>query len=236
MKRQSTISTWHKAARWVLVFLVACILNYVVAWSCMAIWPDDYLMLESVGNDTRAAEHLSRIHRAFDSGFPEPEKINAYSWGRVGWSIYCADAYGWEWPYEDEWSVPWTTTTVLEAGWPMRSIGGDFREYPDERSEYAWAVMVPRSVRHAFDKRLILWTFAPLRPLPVGFIITAILYAAAMWVSWRVVRYVVWIRRRRRTGLCPVCGYDLRGNLGGGCPECGWGREGAACKKPSRQR
>ena len=28
-------------------------------------------------------------------------------------------------------------------------------------------------------------------------------------------------RRRRRTGCCTQCGYDLRGSLGGVCPECG---------------
>jgi hypothetical protein len=28
-------------------------------------------------------------------------------------------------------------------------------------------------------------------------------------------------RRRRRTGLCPQCGYDLTGNVSGRCPECG---------------
>ncbi len=31
--------------------------------------------------------------------------------------------------------------------------------------------------------------------------------------------------RRPRPGHCHKCGYDLRGNLAGGCPECGWGRE-----------
>ena len=39
----------------------------------------------------------------------------------------------------------------------------------------------------------------------------------------------VWLRRflrdrhRRRSGLCVGCGYDLRGNPQGGCPECGMG-------------
>ena len=27
--------------------------------------------------------------------------------------------------------------------------------------------------------------------------------------------------RRRRQGLCTECGYDLRGNVSGRCPECG---------------
>lgn len=30
--------------------------------------------------------------------------------------------------------------------------------------------------------------------------------------------------RRRTRGLCPTCGYNLRHQFIGGCPECGWGR------------
>lgn len=29
---------------------------------------------------------------------------------------------------------------------------------------------------------------------------------------------------RKKRGLCPMCGYDLRGDLDAGCPECGWNR------------
>jgi len=29
------------------------------------------------------------------------------------------------------------------------------------------------------------------------------------------------LRRRRSAGLCPVCGYNLTGNVSGVCPECG---------------
>lgn len=30
---------------------------------------------------------------------------------------------------------------------------------------------------------------------------------------------------RAKRGRCIACGYDLRGDLECGCPECGWGRE-----------
>jgi hypothetical protein len=30
--------------------------------------------------------------------------------------------------------------------------------------------------------------------------------------------------QRLRRGLCPSCGYDLRGNVSGVCPDCGSGR------------
>ncbi len=32
-------------------------------------------------------------------------------------------------------------------------------------------------------------------------------------------------RLRAKRGRCLACGYDLRGNLEHGCPECGWRRE-----------
>ena len=35
----------------------------------------------------------------------------------------------------------------------------------------------------------------------------------------------LWWRERERPGLCASCGYDLRGNASGVCPECG-----AECK------
>jgi len=36
---------------------------------------------------------------------------------------------------------------------------------------------------------------------------------------------------RSSVGRCADCGYDLRGDLDSGCPECGWGRE----EKPRRR-
>ena len=29
-------------------------------------------------------------------------------------------------------------------------------------------------------------------------------------------------KRRRAKGLCENCGYNLKGNISGKCPECGW--------------
>lgn len=42
------------------------------------------------------------------------------------------------------------------------------------------------------------------------FTITAMISAARLWK----------LRSRLRSGLCPACGYDLRGSIGT-CPECG---------------
>ena len=49
---------------------------------------------------------------------------------------------------------------------------------------------------------------------------------AAAYVVPAVLTYVLISRRhfreaRRSAGLCLRCGYDLRGNVSGACPECG---------------
>ncbi len=50
-------------------------------------------------------------------------------------------------------------------------------------------------------------------------LLTALL--PAVWLIWIVGRRK---RLRRQAGLCVKCGYDLRGNVRPGCPECGHGQ------------
>ncbi len=67
----------------------------------------------------------------------------------------------------------------------------------------------------------------PLRPLWPGFAVNTVFYAALLWplISGP---FALRRRIRRKRGLCVACGYDLRGNLSAGCPECGWRREAAS--------
>ena len=59
--------------------------------------------------------------------------------------------------------------------------------------------------------------------VPVAMIATALVVAALLVLA----------RRRKppapedgAQGRCFACGYDLRGDYAGGCPECGWNRKG----------
>ena len=45
--------------------------------------------------------------------------------------------------------------------------------------------------------------------------------ACATWAVHRLFRPHELRLERRGRGLCPDCGYNLRGNLSGVCPECG---------------
>jgi hypothetical protein len=58
-------------------------------------------------------------------------------------------------------------------------------------------------------------SFAVAVPLPW----LAILFIALPAIEF--IRGPLRRRRRRRRGLCVPCGYDLRGNISGVCPECG---------------
>jgi hypothetical protein len=55
----------------------------------------------------------------------------------------------------------------------------------------------------------------------IGIALVIILYILARNGGWRR-----WHRRRR--GACLNCGYDLRGDVSHGCPECGWRRDDGA--------
>ncbi len=58
----------------------------------------------------------------------------------------------------------------------------------------------------------------PLRPIPIGLLISILVWAPACYLVMRVVRRFIRARRRGR-GLCTICGYDIR-ELSA-CPECG---------------
>jgi len=83
----------------------------------------------------------------------------------------------------------------------------------------------------------------PVRPIWPGLIANTVFYAAGWFVLLYGFIRLKGLRRviRERRGLCPQCGYDLRGQAPGGphprplsqrergasdagCPECGWGR------------
>ena len=42
------------------------------------------------------------------------------------------------------------------------------------------------------------------------------------------IREIAQSAKSNRRGHCIKCGYDLRGDFSGGCPECGWQREAEA--------
>jgi len=66
----------------------------------------------------------------------------------------------------------------------------------------------------------------PLTPIWPGLLMNTAFYTAAwlLVVAGRGMLKRYRQRRRQRRGRCSACGYDLVGDLAGGCPECGWNR------------
>jgi DMSO/TMAO reductase YedYZ heme-binding membrane subunit len=58
-------------------------------------------------------------------------------------------------------------------------------------------------------------------PRPASIAVAFALVAAGVYVAWRIERPRELRRLRRERGQCVRCGYDLRGNVSGVCPECG---------------
>jgi hypothetical protein len=111
-----------------------------------------------------------------------------------------------------------------DFGWPLRSLRGECTNgiagaYWWKRiREQGGVVYRATSLLRPSDR------FAgklPARPLPLGFALNTLFYAA---VVLGMVECVAFARRRvrRGKGRCPSCGYDRAGLAeGAACPECG---------------
>lgn len=67
----------------------------------------------------------------------------------------------------------------------------------------------------------------PLKPLLLGFVTDSVFYGSGWYLltGFPIAVFTRWRRhRRRKAGRCSRCGYDLRGCVDEGCPECGWRR------------
>lgn len=115
------------------------------------------------------------------------------------------------------------STVEHRYGLPMRAMrrlqGTKFRlrvTTPVNPSFTEAGLLMPRSLQNGLADRERL----AIQPIPIGFACNVVFYATTSWLviaaasRWRV-------SRRRRSGRCVRCGYNLTGNTDGLCPECG---------------
>lgn len=107
-------------------------------------------------------------------------------------------------------------------GWPFRAVVSHTRESLSG---------VQSGVRRSVLSHESLWISSgghrfPLDPIPGGLFANLGIYVSV----WYAVLSIFDLSRshlRRYRGRCPLCTYDLAGDLTPGCTECGWNREPA---------
>jgi len=105
-------------------------------------------------------------------------------------------------------------------GWPIPAMWHELRwiHVPRKRA----AVQVLGGIDTGRERRT-LPVVLPVRVLCLRFSFNAVFFAT-IWALLLVAPGIIRLTLRRRRGRCPRCGYDLRGQLDAGCPECGWNR------------
>jgi hypothetical protein len=197
------------ALKLVLFLLLGAIINVAVAWG-VVLWPSNFHEI--------AKADLSWPIRSPDGYHYSPQyAFGISSWGTTHLGAWVDTDFGYSGRMD-----------VRAAGWPARTL------YAERHSVKAYVGLPGLTI---FNKpndiwdgvgiptwlsRLRLHDCFPTRPLWPGFAINTIFYAAILWLPFAALGT---FRRRRRIkrGLCPKCGYDLRGHnihqhL---CPECG---------------
>ena len=210
MKRHTT--------RVVVLLLAAVIVNVAVAFVCRWTTP----MRVGRGFRTQAGMPQARAtmqYALWHDRFPPDQRSHssyAMTYGHgLGWStrvLYVGGPAYWAAPVpvESPRPRPADVLWIVRAGFPFDAFEGDLLRPAYGRTERRFVLEI--------EERLL-----PFRPLWLGLLLNvAIYYAiieAALFTLLCAIR-----RRRMRKGLCPACGYDLRGEFDGGCPECGWKR------------
>jgi hypothetical protein len=112
---------------------------------------------------------------------------------------------------------------VCRSGLPFRSMESSYRGWhdwnrPTQTFLESGIRFDPRVMRQ--DPRQLHSGVLSTKVLWPGFMLNAGLFALALFTARHLPR-ALRVRARRRRGECTRCGFDLRGLIGGPCPECG---------------
>ena len=125
--------------------------------------------------------------------------------------------FGWRYDqYQDIWNGVFVIH-IVSAGWPCLALESEYWIDGPKRVRSPWGITLPLDI-FGFGPRS--FKKLPGRPIWPGFLFNTLFYAAILWL---VIPGPFALRRliRRRRGLCPACGYDLRHGEHEACPECG---------------
>ncbi len=215
----------------VIFLLLGAILNIAVAWGC-ALWSKpDYKSSRVEARDALPDEVATYVPTEVLERFRR-EIVNLTPHFRQsdGLGISETEACGIRGPLESGpcIAVILTEIEVRYLGLPCRAMGHvEYLNTGSMSTKWFGGLEIPDALRPRSARPISLvlryHRRFPLLPVWPSFLVNTVFYAAILWLLIPgpfVLRRLI----RRRRVHCINCGYDLRGDLDAGCPECGWGR------------
>ncbi len=231
----------------IVFLLLGAIVNVAVAWGCVFL-PELYYGQPNLRNDKKGfTRHVSGFSDWYVKSWGASGFSNVYSYWtnrKISDLVeYIAipdeqaesalpDWAGFGYPTETyPPATPFIVRIVEARGWPSLALwsGHDVVGFPPAGASVENSVSITNGYLLHGERTRPFPEWAeihvlPLAPIWPGFAVNMIFYAVLLWMLW-LSPFVVRRMIRRKRGRCIKCGYDLRGDLSAGCPECGWRRE-----------
>jgi len=204
-----------------LIVLLGAVTTVAMAWFPCWSSPLEWTTSGSVENHPRVVAWLdARIWKTDLHGADRPVwVVEERGFGRRRLHLSSAVISG---------RIPMPADFLIEdAGWPALAFEG--------YSTPVWTGSAYTFETHALIDLQAIRASMPFQPMWPGFALNTLIYAT-MWFGLFIGATAGRRAIRRKRGLCPLCGYDLRGDPGRGCPECGWNRSRSADRHDSNAR
>ncbi len=236
----------RRALKHIIIFgILGVVMSYLVAWGLA--WrgqpPRSVVLPEGANGRWRI--------RDVSTGSPEYVRLQRFGWlprrgmnldryvvTRTEWQTFGRISYNCteDWVLIEGSSIipnggppsVWIVSGVV-AGWPIAMLRGELwgpkevmhpstdTNSRSPRPDWACVWKCSFETLGFIQPRAII---LPLRPLWPGLVVNSAFYGLLLWLL-SLVPSIIRRGLRRRRGRCVKCGYDLRGNPAGGCPECG---------------
>lgn len=142
----------------------------------------------------------------------------------VRWELFRGTARRGVWSHVVETEYEVFLATPMVGRWSEEDLRAArvalFSEQAESMPCWRWLASC-RSVRESDQwSARVLWGGVAHDAFAVG-VVSLLLYSFTRWPAWFAAHPLSRRSRRLARGLCPACGYDLRGIDAGLCPECG---------------
>jgi len=201
--------------------ILGCLTTVGVSWAIALTQAED--ATAAYGNTLTKGEARQWWRRIAPPEWPET-RFKGYENSGAGWHVITINRIDDVGPLQQ--------ASEYRFGWPAAAFAWLYLDpaYRDVDAQLRYIYTLPR--KPALDE--ITWSpegpVVPLLPVWPGLILNTLVYSACWYVlmsflyAWFRSAHRVLMRRNIAQGLCPQCGYNLKGGDSERCSECGWNR------------